>query len=267
MCTTTNASETCQGVLDPVFVEMSAAQATADVVYSWNSTLILSITNISTRNPQLINATGLFAGLEYMFGPRNTTQYNPASEVAELVYVLYNALQGIVPVQNDNSGSSDGYVALLNILATVLLIVQPTSLLQDSFDNQPQPGLPPEFYISVELTETFPSVFVPRWAVILYTVVSSVIFLACVLGIILASLVPGPQITSFPVVDFSSRLDINANDVFAGLSTGKDADVRLKLADKSLVLKLIETGANMGTDSDILQRKLGFMISDKEVSK
>jgi hypothetical protein len=48
------------------------------------------------------------------------------------------------------------------------------------------------------------------------------------------------------------------------LSAGKDADVRLKLADKSLVLKHVETGANMGTDSDILQRKLGFIISDKE---
>jgi hypothetical protein len=243
---------------------MSVWQRNADVLYAQNTSFILSVDNLSAPTPQPINASGLFAAFDVFFGPDNTSlsQSDPQSSNAQLASAL-------AAYFNPEEIQDVAATFLISILTITLAIVQPTYLNSNVTNNvvgdAPAPGLPNDFYVSLDFARTVLVGVIPQWTVIVYTLMSLIIFLCCVMGISLASLMPGPSITSFPIIDFGSRVTTNINadsltDILTGLTTGKDGDVRLKFADKGLFLKHVERGPKSESHSDIHERKLGFRL-------
>ena len=182
-----------------------------------------------------------------MFGQDNSSgiRIDPESSNAQLVMAV---AEGVTP---GNFSEVFRLSTLASLLATPLFIFNrnylsfftPTDL------NAPVPDLPEVFYVSVDLSEAIVVGVIPQWTVVLYAILSSIIFFLCVTGISLASFIKGPRISSFPIIDFSSRVVTNRGessvaDELRKLSSGLDDDIQSELGDKSLFLERIETDPN-----------------------
>lgn len=231
---------------------MSVSQRKADVIYSLANSSAISASNLSDPIPQFINSTSLIWGLFCIFGPDNasTIVLGQSTTIGYLVAQLASGLSapGSPPIVRQNF--------FAGILTIPLLFFQQNlvnqNLLSINFST-PIEDFPSDFFASVDLSESVVVGVIPHWTVIVYTAMSSAIFLLCITGICLASLVQGPGISSFPLVDFASRILTNRENtlakVLARLREGKDGDVRRLLADKSLILKYFEAGSETGRRS------------------
>lgn len=248
---------------NPVGLLMSVSQVKADVIYSLENSSAISASNLSNPIPQFINASEFFAAFFSIFGPDNssTIVLGTSTTCGQLRWQLASAL----------SSASSPSIVRRNYFAGILTI--PLLFFQKNFVNQnilsPSTSgsaqvLPDDFYAFVDLSEAIVVGVIPHWTVIVYTILSSAIFLLCIIGICLASLVHGPGISSFPLVDFGSRILTNRENSLANtlakLRDGKDDDVRLLLADKGLILKYFEAGPETGGRSRDDKKMIGFTM-------
>jgi hypothetical protein len=242
---------------------MSVSQLKADVIYSLENSSVISASNLSNPRPQFINASEFLSTFYGIFGPDNTSTIilGTSTTCNQLQWQLASAL----------SSASSPPIVRRNYFAGILTI--PLLFFQRNFFNQnifspnnsaPVQGLPDELYAFVDLSEAVVVGVIPHWTVIVYTTLSSAIFILCIIGICLASLVHGPAISSFPLVDFVSRILTNRENSLANilvkLREGKDDDVQLLLADKGLILKYFDTGPKTGGRSRGDEKNIGFTM-------
>jgi hypothetical protein len=230
------------------------------VIYSLANSSAISASNLSAPIPQFINSTALLWGLFCIFGPDNSSTFvlDESSTIGYLVEQLASGLRasGSPPIVRQNF--------FAGILTIPLLFFQQNMINQNLFSvnsSIPIDDFPSGFDASVDLSESVVVGVIPHWTVIFYTALSSAIFLLCITGICLASLVQGPGISSFPLVDFASRILMNRENalakVLARLREGRDGDVRRLLADKSFILKYLEAGRRSSTQG---KKMIGLTI-------
>jgi len=190
-----------------------------------------------------------------MFGYNNLNEtLSPASANGQLLSMLAFA------INPDNvPGASSILDTISSILTAPLLFFQqnyinPNSTSHSSF--VPIPGLASDLYASVDLATEIIVGVIPRWTAIVYTIILMAILLSCVTGVIASSLFDGPNVSSFPVIDFVSRVLTNRESSLANaltnLTDGGDNDVRVMLAKEKLCLMHIAKGAKES------EKKLGF---------
>jgi hypothetical protein len=245
----------------PYILSLLVSHRTADVVYSLSNSSIISVSNYSTPRVQTINASDLFIGFESIFGPdfSNGTRLHPASANGQLVALL---AAGLVAV---------GYPSVMRLQEFGSILAMPLLFFQQNFwqsgyintnPSVPVPDLEDDLYIFVDLAEAIIIGVIPKWTVIVYTIISLTIFTFCIIGIYLATFVHGPGISSFPMVDFASRIlteDFLASEL-TNLVGGKDGDVRGALDGKALFLKHIEGDSENIEEYKGYEKKLRFTM-------
>jgi hypothetical protein len=239
---------------------------TADVSYNIANNSIIAVSNLSTPTYQNVTPMEYFQAFESMFGP----QYRPnmtsdpmstfSSFIRYLVVDFGAPYQQFATVYPDLVSFSDTLVLLLTI---PLLVFQPT--LNDGVDggDEPMTG----FWPTIELAEMCTLQSIPTWAVIVYIVIASLIFLWCIGGIVLSLFVDeSPATSNFDLVDFTAattanRLEGSLAETFASLPFGKHAEIRKRLEDKSVYVRHL--GGTTGAESDDVEEiaedhKIGF---------
>jgi hypothetical protein len=239
---------------------------TADVSYNIANSSIFAVSNLGVPTYQNITPADYIQSFQWIFGPQYQPGMpsDPVSSVASLIqYLLIDFTPPLVQgfsIPNPELVSDTSTLALL--LTIPLLLFQPV-FNYVSTSNSSTAGLSP----SIELAEMCTLLSIPRWAVIVYIAIVSLIFLWCIGGIVIALFVDeSPATSNFDVVDFTAattanRFEGSLADTFASLPFGKDAEIRKRLEDKSVYVRHL--GGRMQSKSDGVEgisevNKIGF---------
>jgi hypothetical protein len=182
---------------------IAVSQRTVDVVYSKTNLTITSYSNLSDATAEIISPSDLLVAFDTIFGPDYTSTGNlteSSSAVGSLLYNYINVFTDGDPKNQDVLGE---------LVALPILMFQPTSGFNPNSDddlNQPQVGLAPDLYFSVDLSESKFVAVIPKWVVIVYLVVSIVVYSCCVGVMFLSFRVDRPPVSSFELIDFASRV-------------------------------------------------------------
>ena|SRR5271156_867091 len=246
----------------PYILSLLVSHRTADAVYSLSNSSIISVSNYSAPAVQTIDASDLLTGFESMFGPdiSNGTLFSPASANGQLVSILATGLVAA------------GYPSVMRLQEFGSILAMPLLFFQQNFwqsgwlnpnPSAPVPNLEDDLYVDVELAKTIIIGVIPKWTVIVYSVISLTICTLCGMGIYLAAAVQGPRISSFPIVDFASR--ILAEDCLAAelsrLGGANDTDVQRALAGKVLFLRHLNGDLENMEEYHGHTKKFGFTMA------
>jgi hypothetical protein len=244
-------------------VEIAYSRRTSDIVYDrYNSSVILSATNFSTPSPQNITASDLFDGLEMVFFGFDISQPSQVADIATSNGLLLTRLASTIasssqiPYAPGVSLGGQAYTYFVGILTMTVLLFQPNWLNPFDLGIPPTavaPDLPPDLYISVDLSTQTIRAIIPKWSVIVYLIVSLAVYFWCVGGMFLALSVQTPPTSPFQLIDFSSR--VVANDDETSVShllsetwSGSSGAIRQNLASTRLYLRKMVVSAVDGSE-------------------
>ena len=132
------------------------------------------------------------------------------------------------------------------LFALPLLVFQPKSPFVDA-TNLSTPNQ------IIEFAESCAVPIIPTWAVIVYLIVSNLIFAWSVGGLALALFFRSPAISNFDLLDFAARINANRSDSslaepLAFLSIGHGSVYREALEDKNIFVR--DVGGQMFVDGE-----------------
>ena len=190
-------------------VMIAFSQRTADVVYSRASHEITAFSNLSDPTPEIIAPSDLFLGIDAIFGPDYTTTGILADNSSATGNLLYNYIDIFTDydINEALSINETDTNELGGLLTLPIFMFQATSLNPnpDVDLTQPQVGLAPNLYISVDLSESKLIVVIPKWVVIVYLGISATVYVCCVGAIFLSLPADRPPVSSFEMIDFASK--------------------------------------------------------------
>lgn len=260
-------------------MEVAYSRRTSDIVYDrYNSSVILSATNLSTPSAERITASDLFDGLEVMFGfdiSHGSQALDISSSNSELLMTLaatFSALSQMpYPQASGISVGGQAYTYFVAILTMPVLLFQPTWV--NPYYNitplEPEAGLPPDLYISVDLSKQIVRAIIPKWTVIVYLIVSLAVYFWCIGGMFLSSFIQTPPSTPFELIDFSSRVVSNHDEtslsqLLAETWSGNSDTIREKLEGSGLYLRNVGfSESDEGLDDSRRRAKIGFTSETK----
>lgn len=150
-----------------------------------------------------------------------------------------------IPYTPGIAQGGQAYIWFVGILTMPILLFQPNWLNPQLLNSTPtaiENSLPPDLYISVDLSTQTVRAIIPQWTVFLYLIVTLAAYFWCVGGMLLALFVQTPPSTPFQLVDFASRVVANDNDTSVSHLLGEtwggtSGIIRQKLEGTSLYLR------------------------------
>ena len=245
-------------------VEIGFSRRTADVAYDrYNSSLILSATNLSNPSAQNITASDLFDALEMVFFGFDIAEPSQVPDLsssnAQLLMTLATSISASsqIPYTPGIPQGGQAYIYFVGILTMPILLFQPNWLSPQLLNDTPtaiENSLPPDLYISVDLSTQTVRAIISQWTVFVYLIVTLAVYFWCLGGMLLASFVQTPPSTPFQLVDFASRVVANDNDMSVSHLLGEtwrgsSGIIRQKLESTSLCLRKavdVEGGTKIG---------------------
>lgn len=187
---------------------MTISKPTSDVVYSRSNASILSSSNLALPlSDQVIAPSDLFSALDKFFSTDTSSTFGlPNPNTTNVSFLMFLCSYFITAGETLTGVEATAY--LQSILAMPLLLFQANWLNPNlvAAPDHPAKGLPPALYVSANLAKSAVRAFIPRWTVIVYTVVSVSTYFWCIGGMCFALFVQGPPTTSFELIDFASRV-------------------------------------------------------------
>lgn len=239
-----------QGVL--ISTSFAISRRTANTIYRRSNGNIIGIENVSHALPQAIYPSDLLHVLDIIYNdPPITTNSSPdplLSTTAGLVFTTWGALSELVIAPGDSKGA-------LTYLRTILVV--PLQWFQDNDESSSlgalsslglsaRPNLPSNLYVNVIFAKSNSRILIPRWAVICYMSLGVGVFMWCIVWLIWGMRTQGSPITSFPLIDFASRvstggmINLSLTDTFKQISAG--SRFRKSLQNITLFLGKIRDG-------------------------
>jgi len=185
------------------------------------------------------------AAFEVFFGPDITTSYIDSNSTNA---VLVDNLDILFTVVSEAAASGGAMQALEGLFALPFLLFQ-QNWLNPSLPYFPPPnqiiqGLSSEFYVSVDLSHSNARAIIPLWTIIIYAIVSLLIYFWFVGCMAVSLFHEGPSATLFNTIDLVSRTvsnhkDDSLHDLLTKTSIGNTKNVQEELKDQSLFLRNI----------------------------
>ena len=192
-------------------VTIAFSQRAADVVYERATPQdITAFSNLSHPTPEIIAPSDLFIAFESLFGPDYTSTGMLGDGSSTTSNLLYNYIDVFTGYNEDSAEPIDEiYVNTLGgLISLPILMFQPTSGVGPNPDpdlTQPEVGLVPNLYFSLDLSESKIIAVIPRWVAIVYLVISAIIYACCIAAIVLSFQGPSPPVSSLEMIDFASK--------------------------------------------------------------
>jgi hypothetical protein len=232
---------------------------TANVSYNISAVgpPIESVQVLSAPTPQTLSPSDLLHSFNWVFGnqsneietPRQEFSSNSSANFGEAI--TYIAKACVSNTLTPNCGI---------LFALPLLVFQPISTYLST-----QGGSPNSL---IELVQNFSLPSIPVWSVLVYFIVSAVIFFWSVGAMVLALFVDTPSNSNFDAVDFAARIIANHSESgsltepLLGLSNGRDAAIQEALQDKDIFVRDVAEQTEEKEGQDI--GKIGFTMNDGE---
>ena len=247
-----------------IATSIAFSRRTANTVYSRANTTVVSISSISPATPLQISPADLFTVLNRFFSNGSSTTTTLTSFAA-----IYFA--------NDLVGSTPYLITpqiFLRALLTLPLqwfqanLLSNTTVVQSS--TSVIPNLPSELYVQGTLSQSGSRILIAKWTVIAYMVVGLGVYGWCVGCLVWAMFRQGPNISSFPLVDFAARIASTEGTLGSILATfGRLASaegLRKQLEGMKVYFGELMT-ERINEDDDDLVGKIGFLEEKKHVQK
>ena len=228
----------------------------ANTIYSRSNGTLLTIENLSEAIPLTISPADIFLVLNTMFGNESLT---PAQVAAQGYTIIDDFVSWVWSYVNQYVmyGSLGGAEDFFRSLITIPLIWAQANGMNYSNSSttkidSPLPGLPSNLYTTAILAEGESRVVIARWTVIVFTVLSSLIFLWCILLLVWAMRTQGPRMSPWPLIDFGSRIatgvitESSTAECFSSLSLARRSEIRKRLQGYRLFLRILPEGEASG---------------------
>jgi hypothetical protein len=189
------------------------------------------VQSLSPSTPQSLVSSELLASFDFLFGndsneietPQEAFSSNSTADFgAAISFIAQQCTSNQIPL---NCGI---------ILALPLLVFQPNSHYVSGTSTTPNS--------LVQLLTTFALPSIPNRSILVYLIVSTLIFFWCVGGLVLALFVDTPATSNFDCIDFAARIIANQSDgsfmqPLLTLTDGRDTAIREALEDKVLFVR------------------------------
>jgi hypothetical protein len=156
----------------------------------------------------VVSSTDLFQVLDRFFvdPPLAANQTTTTLGVISWVIAYANTLS-VSPV-----GIADAKEVLRALLTIPMLWFQPNLLGNSTLSttsrpfDRPRPDLPSKLYVTANLAPFQSRIIIAKWAVIVFTVLGSVLYLWGIAFLMWGIRIQGPKIGPFPLLEFAARV-------------------------------------------------------------
>ena len=192
---------------------------------------LLSITNLSLPNPQIIQLKDLLYSLDKFFT-------NDQQTVTATLFTDY--ISGLISSGRLWVGTQENLLCSLVTLPLLLFHINGLgslgSLIPTPLDV-PAPNLPQELYNTAQLARSSTRIIISMWTVIVFTALGSAIYLWCLAWLGWAMTIQGPKLSQFPLIDFSSRIAAGKSSAVGEITPlAAGSGIRSRLEDVCLYL-------------------------------
>jgi hypothetical protein len=177
----------------------------ADVVYSRTSGIIIEAGNYSSPVPEHLVPSELLVAFDVIFGPdfSSTGFVNSPNSTSGTLINQFAGDLALAPLRIWNSD-------LAAMIIVPLILFQENGLYSknpvDPSARTPKQGHPAELKMTLDLSAEQIVGVIPQWVVFIYFIGSLTLFFCCICVMILSFRVQGPPISSFELIDFSSKI-------------------------------------------------------------
>lgn len=177
---------------------ISISRRTATVYAMRETSTIVAWEDLGKPEPQVITPSDFKTAFDVMVAPwsNSSSVLPPEDSTYQLTSLIASSLN--LALQAPETTQSLDY--LHNFFATPLYVFNPVLLAFPAISNVAT-DLPPENYINGSYARTRVHAVPERWTVLVYLVVSSVILLACFVGLIVGTGYKGLELSAFPFID------------------------------------------------------------------
>ena len=233
---------------------MSVEQRTVTTVYSRSNDSILYVTNMSESLIEQIEPLDLLSAFDFILA--NATALDVDGE--NLYASFFRYLWSWFNLDNEEMDDVQATVRLQSLLAQCLLMYQVGAV--SGID------IPPSFHVSADFARESQRAIIPKWTVILYTIISGSIYLFAIGSMFIAMFVQGPSTTPFDSLDFASRVvsnpDTTLRNLMSELSNGDIDRDRQRLEDKGLFIGDVKfCNVSAEREGGYGMSKIGFSLS------
>jgi hypothetical protein len=173
---------------------------TATVVYSRSNGTMLFIGDLSEPTSITIGPSELRAAMSRFFAYLDPSNVNSTTTDA-LMYTVASLVSPTV----DPTGIAQTF--LQNFVILPLFLFNANNNPDSDFDGtSPIPNLPDELYATLELSTIGSRVLIAPWTAMVYSAIVIIVSIFCLLLLCWGLNRQGPNISSFPLVDFAARV-------------------------------------------------------------